>query len=135
MCERTILLTIAGRVHQHGPRPLGTMAVTVRCTEAWRSHPPWSGALPDWDENVVRTASVAIQLDDDRRWAPFRYEIPDATEALTVSWRYELVVSRAFATGPTSTQPSRRCSSRPPERRTTAAATSFGAREPAVMGF
>jgi hypothetical protein len=31
---------IAGRVHQHGPRPLGTMAVTVRCTEAWRSLPP-----------------------------------------------------------------------------------------------
>lgn len=85
-------------MHQHGPRPLGTVAVTVRCTEAWRSLPPWTGAPPDWDENVLWTASVPIQLDDDRRWAPFRYEIPArlpaATEALTVAWRYELVVSR-----------------------------------------
>jgi hypothetical protein len=89
---------IAGRVHQHGPRPLGSMAVTVRCTEAWRSLPPWRGAPPDWDENVLWTASVPIELDDDRRWSPFRYEIPAglpaATEALTVAWRYELVVSR-----------------------------------------
>jgi hypothetical protein len=89
---------LAGRVHQHGPRPLGTMAVTVRCTETWRSLPPWRGAPPVWDENVLWTASVPIQLDDDRRWAAFRYEIPAglpaATEALTVAWRYELVVSR-----------------------------------------
>lgn len=89
---------IAGRVHRQGPRPLGTMTVTVRCTEAWRSRPPWRGAPPVWDENVLWTASVPIQLDDDRRWTPFRYEIPArlpaATEALTVAWRYELVVSR-----------------------------------------
>jgi hypothetical protein len=47
---------------------------------------------------VLWTASLPIQLDDDRRWAPFRYEIPAglpaANEALTVAWRYELVVSR-----------------------------------------
>jgi hypothetical protein len=89
---------IAGRVHQHGSRPLGTMKVAVRCTEAWRSRPPWRGAPPDWDENVLWMASAPVQLDGDRRWAPFRYEIPAglpaATEATTVAWRYELVVSR-----------------------------------------
>jgi hypothetical protein len=89
---------VAGRVHQHGLRPVGTMTVTARCTEAWRSRPPWRGAPPVWDENVLWTASAPIQLDDDRHWTPFRYEIPAglpaATEATTVAWRYELVVSR-----------------------------------------
>ena len=89
---------VAGRVHQHGPRPVGAMTVTVRCTEAWRSRPPWRGAPPVWDENVLWTASALVQLDDDRHWTPFRYEIPaglpPATEATTVAWRYELVVSR-----------------------------------------
>jgi hypothetical protein len=89
---------IAGRVHQHGPRALGTMTVTVRCTEAWRSRPPWKGAPPVWDENVLWMASALVQLDDDRHWTPFRYEIPAglpaATEATTVAWRYEIVVSR-----------------------------------------
>jgi hypothetical protein len=89
---------IAGRVHRHGPRPLGTMEVTVRCTEAWRARPPWRGAPPDWDENVLWTASAPVRFDDDRRWTRFRYEIPaglpPATEATTVAWRYELVVSR-----------------------------------------
>jgi hypothetical protein len=89
---------IAGRVHQHGPCPLGAMTVTASCTEAWRSRPPWRRAPPVWDENVLWTASAPIQLDDERHWTPFRYEIPaglpTATEATTVAWRYELVVSR-----------------------------------------
>jgi hypothetical protein len=38
-------------------------------------------AVPDWDENVLWTASVPIEL-------------PAATEALTVASRYEVVVSR-----------------------------------------
>jgi len=89
---------ISGRVHQHGSRPLGTMTVTARCTEAWRSRPPWRGAPPVWEENVLWTAREPIQVDDERHWTPFRHEIPAglpaATEATTVAWRYELVVSR-----------------------------------------
>jgi hypothetical protein len=89
---------IAGRAHQHGSRQLGTMTLTPRCTEAWRSRRPWRGAPPVWDENVLWTASAPIQLDDERHWTPFRHEIPAglpaAIEATTVAWRYELVVSR-----------------------------------------
>ena len=43
-------------------------------------------------------ASAPIQLDDNRRWAPFRCEIPSglpaATEADTLAWRYDLAESR-----------------------------------------
>jgi hypothetical protein len=43
-------------------------------------------------------ATAPVQLDDDRRWAPFRCEIPSglpaATEADTLAWRYDLAVSR-----------------------------------------
>jgi len=89
---------IAGRVHRHGRRPLGTMMLDVRCTEAWRSRPSWRGAPPQWDERVMWAATAPIQLDDDRRWAPFRCEIPSglpaATEADTLGWRYDVAVSR-----------------------------------------
>jgi hypothetical protein len=89
---------IAGRVHQHGRRRLGTMTLTVRCTEAWRSRSPWGGAPPQWNERVMWAATAPVQLDEDRGWAPFRCEIPAglpaATEAHTVAWRYDLAVSR-----------------------------------------
>jgi hypothetical protein len=89
---------IAGRVHRQGRCPLDTMMLDVRCTEAWRSRPSWRGAPPQWDERVMWASTAPIQLDDDRRWAPFRCEIPSglptATEADTLVWRYDLVVSR-----------------------------------------
>jgi hypothetical protein len=89
---------IAGRVHQHGRCPLGTMMLDVGCTEAWRSRPSWRGAPPQWNERVMWAATAPVQLDADRGWAPFRCEIPAglpaATEADTVAWRYDLTVSR-----------------------------------------
>jgi hypothetical protein len=89
---------IAGRVHRHRRCPLGTMMLDVRCTEAWRSRPSWRGAPPQWDERVMWAATAPVQLDDDRRWAPFRCEVPSglpaATEADTLAWRYDLAVSR-----------------------------------------
>jgi hypothetical protein len=89
---------IAGRVHRNGRCPLGAMMLDVRCTEAWRSRPSWRGAPRQWEERVMWAATAPIQLDDDRRWAPFRCEIPSglpaATEADTLAWRYDLAVSR-----------------------------------------
>jgi hypothetical protein len=89
---------IAGRVHQHGRCPLGTMMLDVGCTEAWRSRPSWRGAPPQWNERVMWAATAPVQLDADRGWAPFRCEIPAglpaATEAATLAWRYDLAVSR-----------------------------------------
>jgi hypothetical protein len=71
------------------------MAVTVRCTEAWRFLPPWTDASPS-RENVLSYCERPIPLDDYAAGLRFATRFPRdsaASEALTVAWRYELVVS------------------------------------------
>jgi hypothetical protein len=98
---------IAGRVHQHGLRAVGTMMATLRCTEAWRSRPPWRGAPPVWDENVLWTADAVVQLDEDYHWTRFGTRFPPASPPppRRPRWPGDMSSSSAgtFATGPTST--------------------------------
>jgi len=88
---------IAGRVHRHGPADLGSITITVSCSESWRCLPPWIAA-PQWESSVLWTATAPVELDGDRAWAAFRFDIPadlpGATEAHAIAWRYELTARR-----------------------------------------
>ena len=98
---------LSGRVHWNAEAPAGGFAVTVACEESWctnfrlrsRRSPLLWEAEQLWAETCTATA------DADRRWSPFRVEIPttapQAVEGRVIAWRYTVeavsAVRRAFA--------------------------------------
>jgi hypothetical protein len=98
---------VSGRVHWESDAPPGGFSVTVACEEAWctnfrfrsRRSPLLWETEQLWEETCTATA------DADRRWSPFRVEIPatapQAVEGKVIAWRYTVetvsAVHRAFA--------------------------------------
>jgi hypothetical protein len=98
---------VSGRVHWESDAPPGGFSVTVACEEAWctnfrfrsRRSPLLWETEQLWEETCTATA------DPDRRWSPFRVEIPatapQAVEGRVIAWRYTVeavsAVHRAFA--------------------------------------
>ena len=99
---------ISGRVHWESEgAPDGGFSVTVACEESWctnfRFRSRRSPLLWDTEEVWADTCSAAVEAD--RRWSPFRVEIPatapKAVEGRAIAWRYtvaaEPATRRAFA--------------------------------------
>jgi hypothetical protein len=98
---------VSGRVHWESDAPPGGFSVTVACEEAWctnfrfrsRRSPLLWETEQLWEETCTATA------DTDRRWSPFRVEIPatapQAVEGRVIAWRYTVeavsAARRAFA--------------------------------------
>jgi hypothetical protein len=99
---------ISGRVHwEPEGAPDGGFSVTVACEESWctnfRFRSRRSPLLWETEEVWADTCPAAVEAD--RRWSPFRVEIPatapKAVEGRAIAWRYtiaaEPAVRRAFA--------------------------------------
>jgi hypothetical protein len=59
------------------------MTITVTCSESWRCLPPWIAAAPQWESSVLWTATAPIELEGERAWAAFRFNIPADLPAAT----------------------------------------------------
>jgi hypothetical protein len=98
---------LSGRVHWDSEPPEGGFSVTVACEEAWctnfRFRPRRSPLRWETEQLWVDTCTAAV--DADRRWSPFRVEIPthmpQAVEGRVIAWRYTVAAlsptRRAFA--------------------------------------
>jgi hypothetical protein len=89
---------IAGRVHRHERWAPGAWTVEVSCVETWRTALPSLAAIPHWERGDLWSASTAVEIDPDRTWAPFVFDLPPdlppAVEAHALAWRYELGAHR-----------------------------------------
>jgi hypothetical protein len=89
---------LAGRVHRHGRRPLGAPEVELCCVETWRTLVPALAGVPYWARDELWRAQATVEVDPDRTWDPFAFDIPrdlpPAVEGHTLAWRYELTVHR-----------------------------------------
>jgi hypothetical protein len=98
---------VSGRVHWESEAPEGGFSVTVACEESWctnfRLRSRRSPLL--WKNEQLWAATCATTADPDRRWSPFRVEIPagapQAVEGRAIAWRYTVdavtAMHRAFA--------------------------------------
>jgi len=98
---------VSGRVHWEFDAPKGGFSVTVACEESWctnfRLRSRRSPLL--WKNEQLWAETCATSADPDRRWSPFRVEIPagapHAVEGRAIAWRYTVdavtAMHRAFA--------------------------------------
>ncbi len=96
---------LGGRVHIDDEAGEGDLSVTARCEEAWctnfrlrsRRFPPLWTTQSLWEE------ALTVELEADRRWHPFRFEIPPdlplAVEGRAISWRYTVQARRSAHRG------------------------------------
>jgi len=93
---------VSGRVHWESEPPEGGFAVTVACEEAWctnfRFRPRRSPLL--WKTEQLWAETCTAPADPDRRWSPFRVEIPatapQAVEGRAIAWRYTVAAVSAM---------------------------------------
>jgi len=97
---------LRGRLHVAEGVADGLVQIAARCQEAWRTnirirnyrYPPLWRTQRLWEDET------AVELEPDRRWYPFQFEIPPglppAVEGYIVSWRYEIEASRAVRAWP-----------------------------------
>jgi hypothetical protein len=84
----------------------GLVQIAARCQEAWRTNIRIRNYRypPLWRTERLWEDETAIELESDRRWYPFQFEIPPglppAVEGYIVSWRYEIEASRAVRAWP-----------------------------------
>jgi len=98
---------VAGRVHWQPDAPPGGFSVTVACEEAWCTNFRFRSRRSPllWDTEQLWEETCTTAADTDRRWSPFRVEIPatapQAVEGRVIAWRYTVeavsAVHRAFA--------------------------------------
>jgi hypothetical protein len=98
---------VSGRVHWESEPPLGGFSVTVACEEAWCSNFRFRSRRSPllWETEQLWTETCTTAADRDRRWSPFRVEIPaaapQAVEGRAIAWRYTVeavsATHRAFA--------------------------------------
>jgi hypothetical protein len=94
---------IAGRLHRHGEWPPRAPTVELNCVESWLAFAPALAGVAHWDRAVLWHAEAAVELDPDRTWVPFAFDIPadlpPAVEGHTIAWRYELSAHRPARIG------------------------------------
>ena len=98
---------IIGRVHWETEPPEGGFSVTVACEEAWCTNFRFRSRRSPllWKTEQLWAATCTTTADPDRRWSPFRVEIPasapQAVEGRAIAWRYTVEAAaaahRAFA--------------------------------------
>jgi hypothetical protein len=98
---------ISGRVHWHSEAPEGGFSVTVACEESWCTNFRFRSRRSPllWETERLWADTCAAAAAPDRRWSPFRVEIPatapQAVEGRVIAWRYtveaEPAVRRALA--------------------------------------
>ena len=98
---------VSGRVHWESEAPVGGFSVTVACEEAWCTNFRFRSRRSPllWKTEQLWADTCAATADPDRRWSPFRVEIPatapQAVEGRVIAWRYtveaEPATRRAFA--------------------------------------
>jgi hypothetical protein len=90
---------LSGRVHRHGIWAHGTIVVNARCLECWTASAPGNRGAPLWHANRLWEQAHPLPVDSAATWAPFDFELPDwlpqAVEASTIAWRYELIAQRS----------------------------------------
>jgi hypothetical protein len=98
---------ISGRVHwESGAAPDGGFSVTVACDESWCTNFRFRSRRSPllWETEQVWAETCPATVEPDRRWSPFRVEIPTtapkAVEGTAIAWRYtveaEPATRRAF---------------------------------------
>jgi hypothetical protein len=97
---------VSGRVHWESEPPEGGFSVTVACEEAWCTNFRFRSRRSPllWETQQVWADTCTTTADPDRRWSPFRVEIPatapQAVEGRAIAWRYTVeaasAVHRAF---------------------------------------
>jgi hypothetical protein len=98
---------ISGRVHWESEAPEGGFSVTVACEEAWCTNYRFRSRRSPllWETEQLWAETCTTPADADRRWSPFRVEIPatapQAVEGRVIAWRYTVeavaAMHRAFA--------------------------------------
>jgi hypothetical protein len=98
---------VSGRVHWESEAPSGGFSVTVACEEAWCTNFRFRSRRSPllWKTEQLWSESCTTAADPDRRWSPFRVEIPaaapPAVEGRAIAWRYTVeaasAIHRAFA--------------------------------------
>jgi hypothetical protein len=90
---------ISGRVHRHERWAPGAPTVEVSLVEAWRAGVPSMSGIANWDSTVLWSARTTVDVDPDRTWMPFEFQIPPglppAVEGRAIAWRYELTARRS----------------------------------------
>jgi hypothetical protein len=99
---------ISGRVHwESEAAPDGGFLVTVACDESWCTNFRFRSRRSPllWETEQLWTDTCPATVMSDRRWSPFRVEIPTtapkAVEGRVIAWRYTVEAApatrRAFA--------------------------------------
>ena len=98
---------VSGRVHWESEAPEGGFSVTVACEEAWCTNYRFRSRRSPllWKSDQLWAETCTTAADPDRRWSPFRVEIPagapQAVEGRAIAWRYTVdavaAMHRAFA--------------------------------------
>ena len=98
---------LSGRVHWESEAPEGGFSVKVACEEAWCTNYRFRSRRSPllWDAEQLWADTCTATVEADRRWSPFRFEIPttapQAVEGRVIAWRYTVeavpAVHRTFA--------------------------------------